>query len=658
MNVKIILLCLVFLLVCWHGSLVPEKSVGLVWGQEVYPGLSITADTTYGTVPLTVNFTAAVTDPYSGQYPITFDWYFGDGAASTKQNPRHIYTAAGTYAVTCQATLWKSPKIVVEDTLQVIVLEKLNISISPDPSSGEVPLAVGFTSTVTGGVGSLTYQWDFGDGKTSSSADPGHTFTTAGIYAVTCTVTDSATPPRSKQASAQIEVYEPFTFSIAADSTSREIPLTVNFISTVTGGFGSLTYQWDFGDGSTSSTANPGHIFKTHGIYTVTCTVTDSATPPRTKQATVQIEVYEPLNVSIFANPPSGEVPLEAGFTSTVTGGFGSLTYQWDFDDGSTSSAANPAHTFKTHGTYTVTCMVTDSATPPRTAQATVQIEVYEPLNVSIFANPLSGEVPLEVGFTSTVTGDFGNLTYQWAFDDGSTSSAANPGHIFKTHGIYTVTCTVTDSATPPRTKQATVQIEVYEPLNVSIFANPPSGLQPLEVGFTSTVTGGFGSLTYQWDFDDESALSNEADPTHAFTTAGTYAVTCQVTDSAAPPRTDQATTQIDVISQSNWPVAVSTAPGSQYAVQIAPDGSGGAVMAWHDQRGGTYNDIYAQRVDQSGKPLWSADGVAVCTANYSQQLPQITAGLSGSAIITWCDSRSGHYDIYAQRVNRDGTLE
>jgi hypothetical protein len=74
--------------------------------------------------------------------------------------------------------------------------------------------------------------------------------------------------------------------------------------------------------------------------------------------------------------------------------------------------------------------------------------------------------------------------------------------------------------------------------------------------------------------------------------------------------------------------------------------------------RSGLYFDIYAQRISSSGAIQWSADdGVAICKAGYSQWHPTIISDGSGGAIITWQDGRSGNYDIYAQRIYKDGKL-
>jgi hypothetical protein len=104
---------------------------------------------------------------------------------------------------------------------------------------------------------------------------------------------------------------------------------------------------------------------------------------------------------------------------------------------------------------------------------------------------------------------------------------------------------------------------------------------------------------------------------------------------------------------------ALCTAAAPQVASMIVSDGAGGAIVTWEDARGGTYSDIYAQRVSAAGVVQWTADGVALCTAANGQLYPMIASDGAGGAIVTWQDSRSGgpFYDIYAQRVDQWGYL-
>ncbi len=87
----------------------------------------------------------------------------------------------------------------------------------------------------------------------------------------------------------------------------------------------------------------------------------------------------------------------------------------------------------------------------------------------------------------------------------------------------------------------------------------------------------------------------------------------------------------------------------------ITSDGAGGAIIAWQDNRSGFY-DIYVQRVDSTGNPLWSTNGVALRRLSGSNvSWPKITSDGACGAIVTWYDGRSGVNNIYAQRVDSAG---
>jgi hypothetical protein len=90
---------------------------------------------------------------------------------------------------------------------------------------------------------------------------------------------------------------------------------------------------------------------------------------------------------------------------------------------------------------------------------------------------------------------------------------------------------------------------------------------------------------------------------------------------------------------------------------QICSDGNGGAIIIWEDERGADV-DIYAQRVNSSGEIQWSENGVAVCTETDEQANTQICSDGSGGAILTWEDDRGFGTKIYAQRINSTGGPE
>jgi hypothetical protein len=119
---------------------------------------------------------------------------------------------------------------------------------------------------------------------------------------------------------------------------------------------------------------------------------------------------------------------------------------------------------------------------------------------------------------------------------------------------------------------------------------------------------------------------------------------------------------RVNAAGATQWTVngiSVCAATGNQDAPRMTLDGSGGAIVAWHDHRGG-YDDIYVQRVAAWGVPQWTSNGVALCTFTENQYLPFIASDGSGGAIVTWTDNRNGpgQADIYARRVNASGVAQ
>ena len=163
-----------------------------------------------------------------------------------------------------------------------------------------------------------------------------------------------------------------------------------------------------------------------------------------------------------------------------------------------------------------------------------------------------------------------------------------------------------------------------------------------------------------QWTADGVAicvAANNQAYPTIASDGAGGAIAAWQ--DYRSGTNWDIYAQRVNASGVAQWTsdgVALCTAASDQQGPVIAADGSGGAVVTWYDYRSGSSNDIYAQRVSAAGSPLWTTNGVALCTAANGQDAPAIASDGAGGAIVTWEDYRSGlSYDIYAQRVSASG---
>jgi PKD repeat protein len=143
--------------------------------------------------------------------------------------------------------------------------------------------------------------------------------------------------------------------AFAGTPTSGELPLVVQFTDASTGS--PTAWDWDFGDGDTSTEQNPSHTYDVEGLYTVSLTVTGPGGED-TLVKTDYINAYEAAPAAAFSgDPTTGPVPLNVQFADESTG---SITdYEWEFGDGDTSIEANPSHTYDAAGHYSVRLTVT-----------------------------------------------------------------------------------------------------------------------------------------------------------------------------------------------------------------------------------------------------------------------------------------------------------
>ena len=155
----------------------------------------------------------------------------------------------------------------------------LQAEFNADAISGAAPLAVAFTDlslfySSTGGTGITGWLWDFGDGTTSSEQNPSHTYTAPGIYTVSLRITDGSGAQETEVKTGLIAVgtTSPVRAEFSATNRRRSTRTTTNFVDLSSGNI--TAWQWNFGDGQTSTEQNPVHTYETPGAYTVTLTVT------------------------------------------------------------------------------------------------------------------------------------------------------------------------------------------------------------------------------------------------------------------------------------------------------------------------------------------------------------------------------------------------
>jgi PKD repeat protein len=161
---------------------------------------------------------------------------------------------------------------------------------------------------------------------------------------------------------------------------------------------------------------------------------------------------------------------------------------------------------------------------------ASLSLLQAEPLQVDLSATPRSGNAPLDVQFTSVLTG--AGTAYQWEFGDRGTSSDANPAYIYTAAGSYSVKLSVTGpggAATMIKSSYIIVNPAPGAP-TADFTASVVSGLMPLNVSFTAVATGTV--TTWLWNFGDGSSASTGPAVQHTYSAPGNYDVTLTVGNS------------------------------------------------------------------------------------------------------------------------------
>ncbi len=170
----------------WYGtSAPPGDDSGDDPDTTTAPIAEFAADVTSGVAPLKVNFTDA-----SSYSPTSWHWTFGDGSTSTSQSPSHTYSTAGQMTVVLTvANAVGSDSETKTAYIEVTTEDQTHADFVGEPLEGERPLTVEFSDLSTNAD---TWSWTFGDGDTSTSQNPSHTYDTPGVYDVALEVTYAA----------------------------------------------------------------------------------------------------------------------------------------------------------------------------------------------------------------------------------------------------------------------------------------------------------------------------------------------------------------------------------------------------------------------------------------------------------------------------------
>ncbi len=282
-------------------------------------------------------------------------------------------------------------------------------------------MVVQFTNKSTN---SVKYEWDLGNGNRSMLPSPSAIYYQAGTYTITLKAIDSSGKSASKSATIQVlkDPLSAFSFSAKSACEGEIVSFTENAIE------GDTTinlWSWDFGDGNLDTGQNVSHVFKRSGQFAISLYVKDANGCDDDTVIKQGLTIW-PLPIAEFdieetqyCTPPAKVNFINESWRGTPH------TYEWDFDDGGTSTDADPSHTYQKLGTYTPRIIVTSANGCKDTFETSIKIEIY-PLNAD-FNLPADICGPDLVSFKNNTYPDPSSTKYKWYIDGKLANNKKNP---------------------------------------------------------------------------------------------------------------------------------------------------------------------------------------------------------------------------------------
>ncbi|RYY85190.1 MAG: PKD domain-containing protein, partial [Chitinophagaceae bacterium] len=485
------------------------------------------------------NITFTSSGAATGSTVSEYHWDFGDGNTSTQQAPVKNYSTPGTYVV----KHWIKSAIGCEsdttrETLTIVALPKASFTASAVRCAGDSITLQSNSDAVAAGSTVTTYNWTVNAGPMTGPQAATMYLVPASATAQSIVLTVQTEAGCSDDTTVSINVNpKPVPdFSLPNVCLPSGAATFTNGTTIADGSIGTVTYQWNFGDGGAGSTqASPTHNYTTAGPFNVQLTATSAqgCVSDTIKQLTT---VYAQPQATF--TPSSPEVCAGAAFTftdaSTAPGSTVSQ-WNWNFGDGNSSNLQNPAHTYAAPGNYQVTLTVT-SAVGCVSAATPLQVTVNAlPTAQFIIASPRC--VGQNITFTDASAPNSGALqSWSWDFGDGSAvvSGQGPHTHSYASVGNYGVRLTVTTNKGCTATVVDTARVRA---LPLAGFVIPQNCLSDPFSQFndTSRVDAPDAITSWSWNFGDALStpannVSNLQNPRHRFTSVGPYQVTLTAT--------------------------------------------------------------------------------------------------------------------------------
>ncbi|MBI2968783.1 MAG: PKD domain-containing protein [Bacteroidetes bacterium] len=475
--------------------------------------------------------TAIFTNTSTGAH--TYKWDFGDFSPFYYgDDTSHAYTWAWTFTVSLTAydTISGDSDLV----MKVVTIRNLPMpwffSSPPNPVCPATP--VEFNTFMFPTPDSV--KWYFGDGDSSAIMTPTHLYSDTGIFFVSLIAynqcgSDTATNPVDLDSSAG-----PGIPGIWSDKTSACPGEPISFNLWLMPLPDSI--KWECGDGTFAYVQNPGHSYSLPGIYNVRVIAFNACSSDTS--GTIVIAISNTLIPTVTATVyPDSVCPDDiVNFNGST---FGLQNWIWDFGDGDNSFLAVTTHSYSSMATYTAVYTGTNYCDSTRTDTVTVFVgDSVPPSMVSFTSSPWSNCAVFTeicpgtpVNFTNTSSSI---STSFWDFDDSTTSALNNPVHVFPDSGTYDVKLVVTSSCGGKDSVTNCIYVSDEVNPNAWFCINPPMCMPSPTVCVGSIVTFQIwnpDTASIIWDFGDGDS-SFIANPTHIYSTIGSYIVTLRITNS------------------------------------------------------------------------------------------------------------------------------
>lgn len=452
---------------------------------------------------------------------VSWAWDFGDGSAPfLAQSGPHQFAAAGFYDVTLAAMSDSSCPSYLTQEVYAFPLPLADFSPT-DVCHGNVSAFTDLSSVSVGNV--EFWQWDFGDGGTSTLQDPVHTYGDTGVFNVTLIAqTDSMCSDTLIQ---QVTVHPSPIANYSNDTVCAELVMTYTDESTAPNGAIITDWNWYFGDGGTSTDQSPTHVYALGGQYVGSLVVTTDLGCVDTMSQNIIVYPKPDAEFNTLAacqNDPNLFVDQSLVATgSQITG------WDWDFGDAAGTSADQiTEYTYGASGVYTVTLISETNFGCLDTITHTT--EVYDlPVNAFTFDDVCLYDAAVFQNNSAIASGSITN--YYWDFGDGDTSTDQQPvGQAYPTAGIYDVELITTSNHGCGDTLVETIEIF---PIPDVMFTFD-SVCYPFGTQFTdlSNVGGGYSIADWSWKYGDNVTEVGIQHPSHGYPSWGDYTIELTVT--------------------------------------------------------------------------------------------------------------------------------